>query len=51
MLKGACFMRVFWPSDAARGVSGVIVGWRNSEYDFFVVDVMQGFEVATHDYE
>ena len=51
MHEGACLMRVFWPSDAVRGVSGVIVGWRNSEYDYFVVDVMQGFEVVMCNYE
>ena len=51
MLEGACLMRVFWPSDAARETSGVIIGWRNSEHDYFVVDVMQGFEVTICDYE
>ena len=39
-------MRVFWPSDAPRSpLSGVLVGFRNSEYDVFVVGVLQEVEV------
>src|ERR1051326_3013476 len=39
-------MRVFWPSNAPRGPSsGVLVGWRNSELDIFVVAILQGVEV------
>ncbi|KAF1938056.1 Gpi1-domain-containing protein [Clathrospora elynae] len=35
-------MRIFWPSDAPRGPSpGVLVGFRNSASDVFVVAVLQ----------
>jgi len=41
-------MRVFWPSDAPSGLSpGVLVGWRNSELDVFVVSILQHVEVCT----
>ncbi|PKS11244.1 hypothetical protein jhhlp_003005 [Lomentospora prolificans] len=34
-------MRIFWPADIARSeFPGVIVGWRNSELDVFVVAVL-----------
>ena len=40
-------MRVFWPSDAPRDhIPGVIIGWRNSEWDVLVVGVLQGVEVC-----
>jgi phosphatidylinositol glycan class Q protein len=43
-------MRVFWPSDAPIGLSpGVLVGWRNSELDVFVVSILQDVEVCTYD--
>lgn len=39
-------MRVFWPSDAPTGLSpGVLVGWRNSELDVFVVSILQDVEL------
>lgn len=39
-------MRIFWPSDAPKGHSpGVIVGFRNSELDVFVVAILQEVEV------
>ena len=41
-------MRIFWPSDAPTGPSsGVLVGFRNSELDVFVVSVLQEVEVRT----
>ena len=40
-------MRVFWPSDAPKdGISGILVGWRNSDLDVLVVSVLQGVEVG-----
>lgn len=40
-------MRVFWPLDFPRNnLPGVLVGWRNSELDIFVVDVMNGVDVG-----
>ena len=39
-------IRIFWPSDLPRDkTQGVIVGWRNSELDVFVVSIIQGVEV------
>jgi len=39
-------MRVFWPSDAPRSsLPGVLVGFRNSDTDVFVVGVLEGVEV------
>jgi len=41
-------MRVFWPSDAPRSsLPGVLVGFRNSDTDVFVVGVLEGVEVRT----
>lgn len=40
-------MRVFWPLDFPRnGREGVLVGWRNSGLDVFVVDIMNGVDVG-----
>lgn len=39
-------MRIFWPSDVPVGPSpGVLVGFRNSELDVFVVAILQGVEL------
>lgn len=41
-------MRIFWPADIARsGFPGVIVGWKNSELDFFVVAVLDVVDVSS----
>ncbi|PGH21567.1 hypothetical protein AJ80_03127 [Polytolypa hystricis UAMH7299] len=38
-------LRVFWPYDISRSAApGVIVGWRNSELDLFVVSVLDHVE-------
>lgn len=40
-------MRVFWPSDTPNDAEpGVVVGWRNSELDVFVVTILKKTEVA-----
>jgi phosphatidylinositol glycan class Q protein len=40
--------RIFWPSDTPKTKSpGVLVGWRNSELDLFVVLVLQDVEVQS----
>lgn len=40
-------MRVFWPADVLRADSpGIIVGWRNSELDVFVLAILEGVEVS-----
>ena len=41
-------MRIFWPSDAPTGsLPGVLVGFRNSQLDVFVVSILQEVEVRT----
>ncbi|KAJ5795707.1 uncharacterized protein N7518_004247 [Penicillium psychrosexuale] len=45
MLMGDGLLRVFWPYDLPRSSSpGVIVGWRNSELDLFVLTVLEDVE-------
>lgn len=39
-------LRVFWPNNIPKSTSpGVIVGWRNSEFDLFVLTVFEHVEV------
>lgn len=46
MVTNNGLMRIFWPSDAPRGPSpGVLVGFRNSEFDVFVVAILQDVEL------
>ncbi|KAF9889166.1 phosphatidylinositol N-acetylglucosaminyltransferase subunit gpi1 [Aspergillus nanangensis] len=45
MLMSDGLLRVFWPYDLPRSSSpGVIVGWRNSEFDLFVLTVLEDVE-------
>ncbi|OCK80666.1 N-acetylglucosaminyl transferase component Gpi1 [Lepidopterella palustris CBS 459.81] len=45
MVTNNGLMRIFWPSDAPTGQApGVLVGWRNSDLDVFVVAVLQDVE-------
>ena len=47
MLMSDGLLRVFWPYDLPRSTSpGVIVGWRNSELDLFVLSVLEDVEVC-----
>ena len=40
-------LRVFWPYGIAQSTApGVVVGWRNSESDIFVVSVLDHVEVS-----
>lgn len=40
-------MRVFWPSDIPRSsLRGVVVGWRNSGLDVFVVAILEEVDVC-----
>jgi len=40
-------MRVFWPNDLPRSdLRGVVVGWRNSALDVFVVAILEEVEVC-----
>ncbi|CAI4220035.1 unnamed protein product [Parascedosporium putredinis] len=44
-------MRIFWPADIARSeFPGVIVGWRNSELDVFVVAVLDVADAQNVEY-
>ncbi|ETI29456.1 hypothetical protein G647_01909 [Cladophialophora carrionii CBS 160.54] len=41
-------LRVFWPNNLSRTTSpGVIVGWRNSSFDLFVITVLEDVEVRS----
>ncbi|KAJ5574045.1 N-acetylglucosaminyl transferase component [Penicillium hispanicum] len=45
MLMNDGLLRVFWPYDLPKSSSsGVIVGWRNSELDLFVLTVLEDVE-------
>ncbi|CAG8419763.1 unnamed protein product [Penicillium salamii] len=45
MLMSDGLLRVFWPYDLPRSsLPGVIVGWRNSELDLFVLTVLEDVE-------
>lgn len=47
MLMSDGLLRVFWPYDLACSSSpGVIIGWRNSELDLFVITVLEDVEVS-----
>jgi phosphatidylinositol glycan class Q protein len=47
MIIGDGLLRVFWPNDIPRSSSpGVIIGWRNSDLDLFVVTVLEDVEVC-----
>jgi phosphatidylinositol glycan class Q protein len=51
MLVGDGLLRVFWPNDLPRSSSpGVIVGWRNSDHDLFVITVLEHVEVRIYIY-
>jgi phosphatidylinositol N-acetylglucosaminyltransferase subunit Q len=44
--NGDGMLRVFWPSSLTRTTSpGVIVGWRNSALDLFIITVLEDSEV------
>lgn len=48
MLMSDGLLRVFWPYDLPRSSApGVIVGWRNSELDLFVLTVLEDVEVGS----
>jgi phosphatidylinositol glycan class Q protein len=41
-------MRIFWPLDIPRSTSpGIIVGWRNSGLDVFVVAILEDVDVSS----
>lgn len=49
MVQHDGLMRIFWPSDAPTSNSpGVLVGFRNSQLDVFIVAVLQDVEVRAH---
>ncbi len=44
-------MRIFWPVDIPISPSpGVIVGWKNSDFDVLVVAVLEDVDVGTRMY-
>ena len=50
MLTSRGLIRIFWPLDIPRTEApGVIVGWKNSDSDFFVLNVLEHVEVSRMD--
>ncbi|KMP01949.1 hypothetical protein CIRG_02088 [Coccidioides immitis RMSCC 2394] len=50
MVMNDGLLRVFWPYEFAKSTApGVIVGWRNSEFDLFVVSVLEHVEARNVD--
>lgn len=44
-------LRIFWPNDLARpSTPGVIVGWRNSESDLFVITAVEDVDIRSVDH-
>jgi phosphatidylinositol N-acetylglucosaminyltransferase subunit Q len=47
MVQGGQVMRIFWPLGASRqDKPGVVIGWRNSKLDLFVVAILQDVEAS-----
>lgn len=47
MIMSDGLLRVFWPNDLPRSTNpGVIVGWRNSELDLFILTVLEDVDVC-----
>lgn len=47
MVEHDGLMRVFWPTDIRRSDRpGVVVGWRNSTLDVFVVAILDDVDVS-----
>ena len=47
MVTNNGLLRIFWPHGLPRTTTpGVIVGWRNSDYDLFVVTILEDVEVG-----
>jgi phosphatidylinositol glycan class Q protein len=47
MVSSNGLFRIFWPSDAPRvQTQGVLIGWRNSDFDVLVIAVLQQVEVS-----
>ncbi len=41
-------LRIFWPQNLTRSTTpGVVVGWRNSEFDLFVITVLEDVEIRS----
>ncbi|KIW02765.1 uncharacterized protein PV09_05829 [Verruconis gallopava] len=50
MVASNGLMRIFWPSDApTASIPGVIVGWRNSDFDLLVVGILQNVDAKNVD--
>lgn len=46
MVSSDGLLRVFWPNDLCGTSSpGIMVGWRNSDMDVFVVTILEDAEV------
>lgn len=46
MITNGGLLRVFWPNGlSGTTTSGVMVGWRNSETDIFIITILEEAEV------
>lgn len=51
MVKKNELLRIFWPSNLSRTTTpGVIVGWRNSDTDLFVITILEDVEARNVEY-
>jgi phosphatidylinositol glycan class Q protein len=51
MVKKNELLRIFWPNNLSRSVTpGIIVGWRNSESDLFVITILEDVEARNVEY-
>ena len=51
MVKKNDLLRIFWPSNFSRTLTpGIIVGWRNSETDLFVITILEDVEARNVEY-
>jgi phosphatidylinositol N-acetylglucosaminyltransferase subunit Q len=51
MVKKNELLRIFWPSNLSRTTTpGVVVGWRNSDTDLFVITILEDVEARNVEY-
>ena len=49
MVTNDGLLRIFWPNRVSgTATSGVMVGWRNSETDIFIIAILEDAEVRLH---
>jgi phosphatidylinositol N-acetylglucosaminyltransferase subunit Q len=47
MVTNDGFLRIFWPNGLYRSTTpGVMVGWKNSDIDIFIVTILEDADVC-----